>query len=820
MDIIIHGTKGGRKIFTPKKMSGLLDVTADSAKTSAIGKEAYAIRFTAENTIFSKYKIIRDVRGDKRTGFVGFSLFLTREEKLSGTDIITLLDKVSEEYCQKYIVNNNLDEVREDWALFERIADGYKTEPQFNNKMLSGSKDDAFVYFKDTDELNRYFDAPFQEEYGEYRQIFFIDKILEGSPENPLNALRHDANANLTERIDLENKYYYLINYDPDKKVSITADGKNRSKENNCIRANWQVEIRYLENDICNYFIPAKGKLSDPDSEIHQYLEIKDNNIFIKYKAFNNNLKPRTKTVHFKIIDYKGRPVNDAEITVKNDYPYQPVKVAKEAKDNEVTYTFEGKELGMDWTVSAKRCGDNVYSERLQFTPETQTLVLKEYKKVKIIAPDQENVNAMDCKIYIDDGYRYIDDSCYERNKDGIVFIDDAIDKTWNIQIKHKDYKYKNTEFRPRHDNIELEKRPQNINKQKIKDWSKKHRSKIIASSVVAVIALGFGILALRSSSGTDKPALIPKKKIMQYVENIELNKDTLEKFSKNWDKQKPIKKESDSWLSVFGIGSKKEKFDSTDYKSWNKVRLSIENAKSIRSCLINKADFTELKNLNYSTNQQKFKNAVDNIDSAKYEYVKTQLGNISSLNSLDLNQIADSINAILNPQTTTEKQSEQPKTEKKAETGDNSSQKPSQKSKESITPAPAPATPSENSTDTKIIEYLKGDELKIDSLLKCIELTQSEKLVNSIMLASGFRQKVEKTTILFDNFYNNKKNTGLLADVRKDDYLKKSKLRDLLEKICDDKGHFEKFQSISGRSSKSIKKLDEELEIKLKEQK
>jgi hypothetical protein len=224
MDIIVHGTKGGRKIFTPKKISGLLDVTADGAKTSAIGQEAYAVRFTADNTIFSKYRIVRDVRGDKRTGFVGFSLFLPNNKKLSGTEVITLLDKVSEKYCNSYIVNNNLDEIKEDWTFFDNIAKEYNNKLQPNNEeALSGLKDDAFIYFKDTDELKRYFDVPFQEEYGDYRQVLFIDKRLENAPENPLNALRHDANANLTGKIDLKNEYYYLNNYDHSKGVIITA---------------------------------------------------------------------------------------------------------------------------------------------------------------------------------------------------------------------------------------------------------------------------------------------------------------------------------------------------------------------------------------------------------------------------------------------------------------------------------------------------------------------------------------------------------------------------------------------------------------------
>ena len=179
MDIVVHGTKGGRQIFTPKKVSGLLDVNADASKASAIGQETFAIRFVGMSAIFSKYKIIRDVLGDKRTGFIGFSLFLPNNEKLSGADIVALLNRVSEEYYERYIPenDNNLRDVREDWTSLNIIEKEYQSKvkmlpAEHIETLQSGSKHDAFIYYKDSEELQKYFDGPYQEEYCEYRQVF------------------------------------------------------------------------------------------------------------------------------------------------------------------------------------------------------------------------------------------------------------------------------------------------------------------------------------------------------------------------------------------------------------------------------------------------------------------------------------------------------------------------------------------------------------------------------------------------------------------------------------------------------------------------
>ena len=199
MNIVIHGTKGGREIFFPKNksISGLFDINSDSPKGSAIGQQTYAIRSFDNNIIYSKYKIIRDVSGDKRTGFIGFSLFLPHNENLQSKDIITLLDTISKQYSDLYLDNNNLEQVVESWDFLQEINKQYQLKIRKNSfstgTIKSGDKDDAIIYYRDTFDLQKSWDKGFMQHYSPYRQILFVSEKLRGDVSNPLHAIRNSG---------------------------------------------------------------------------------------------------------------------------------------------------------------------------------------------------------------------------------------------------------------------------------------------------------------------------------------------------------------------------------------------------------------------------------------------------------------------------------------------------------------------------------------------------------------------------------------------------------------------------------------------------
>lgn len=827
MDIVIHGTKGGRKIFTPKKISGLLDVTADISKASAIGQMAYAIRITAENTIFSKYKIIRDVRGDKRTGFVAFSLFIPINEKLSGTNILELLDRVCSEYCEKYIVGDNLDAEIENWDFVDRISSEYVAKlrtissSNTSDTLQSGSRDDAFAYFEDLHELQRYFDAPSQEEYSDYRQILFISKALEGKPEDPLNALRNSGVR--LNNIDLENKYYYLNNYNPGKGVVITANGKacSERKKNNYIRAKWQIEIRYLKDEQCFLPIEAKGTLSNLESEIYNYLEIKDSNIIIRYDAFNNPT-PRTKTISFEITDRIGNSITDAEIKIGNQ-PWQKVI------GHQYEYTFKGEELKTSWTVWTRKESENLLAENLYIVPEKQNetaiLILQKEIVIEIFAINEENGNRFsNFKLWISDG------KGYRENNTKLIFKDDDIKKTWNIEITAKEGKdiFSATEkYNPTEGEnplyVKLQRETTQSAKHKTNELGESEKKEnssdiprirykkvkalfsqpsFLAGLIVSILIFCVLIVYLLTKPEQGVQDQINPADIASYVEGTELKLERLNNFRIKWESRMPeIAEKGGGIFGIFGGGEKQT--DSTEYKKWNKVLQSIDSAITKRK-LTNNKDFMELKNKSYSLNQRVFKKAIDKIDTANYKKITDNLGDISAL---PLNKIADSINAILVSKKASKKQpapqngeqldaepenkltiSELDKNNLK-ESNLQDDEKPSTPSSE-ITKRPSvKEEKTSNNITTEIIQYLRGSELdkqKLEEYKKTKGISQP--LKNSIQLCLDFWESNE-----FDKPYS-----SLYPKVKKDATLKISKLNTFLERI-----HSSNIPSYSRRDKK-----------------
>jgi hypothetical protein len=438
MDIIIHGTKGGCKIFTPKRLSGLLDVTADGAKTASIGKQAYAIRFTADNTIFSKYKIIRDVRGDKRTGFVAFSLFLPNSKKLSGTDIITLLDNVSDEYCRKYIPdNNNLDEVREDWSFLDRISHEYESKLKPNDeRMQSGSKDDAFVYFKDTDELKRYFDVPCQEEYSDNRQVLFVEEGLRGKPEDPLNALRHSDN-NLTGKIDLENpKYKLLFKRQDGDGLNIKVRVKDTERSNgNKVRKKDVLNINYDQKFRKPFSI--KGTWEDIKLKYSTCIKIDDEKETITINPIP--LSKDKKIISITVIDALSKKmIPDCQVICRSNYDQFP----QEVNNNQIV--FEGDEIGNEWHIEIKSADYTSYKRdfKPEDTPKIQ-ISLNKQKILTIEVIDERNnkiFSPNDYELKIFDNKKQTPQYQIENEKNKIVFVGNEIEKIWSIEVKKRDY--------------------------------------------------------------------------------------------------------------------------------------------------------------------------------------------------------------------------------------------------------------------------------------------------------------------------------------------------------------------------------------------
>ena len=346
MEIVVHGTKGGYDIFTTNKKTGLFDVNTDAPSASAIGQEAYAIRFFDKTLIFSKYRIIRDVRGGKRTGFIAFSLFLHEAKKLPGKEILSILNSVSSEYYRVYLPenDNNLQYVRENWDFLNPILKKHQPQDRLLDdieNLPAGSKDPAFIYYGDESQLIKLFDDPYQDEYSDYRQIYFVSGDLKGVSKNPLNALRH-AGVDLTDKIDLTNKKYKLLFNEHGKdqyKISVTVNGKPRQSRTKIKRTD-TLAIKW-EKPYCDSTI-KQGSLDDFTGE---YLEINDTQVSIK----QIELPDSSKTITLNCKDWKGKPLHSVTMY------FMSGKEKIEVSNNRIT--FVGAQLGEQWKILAKKNG-------------------------------------------------------------------------------------------------------------------------------------------------------------------------------------------------------------------------------------------------------------------------------------------------------------------------------------------------------------------------------------------------------------------------------------------------------------------------------
>jgi hypothetical protein len=429
MNIFIQGRKDGYNtlypIPTPAEFFQFAsDIQRIDAQKNAqyYGKSFYAIAFNGSGCIFTKYIIGYDTLRSN-IGNIGISVFIPNNKKMSGTVITSLLDELikiyTTNYCPDFKFNN---QKQEDWALFESAANKYKVEdnPSAEN-YLYGSKDAAYHFYNDTTEIEKYLGAPYQENFKERKQVYFIER----QSQHLLELIKHDQTdtANLTGNIDWDNTPHKLRDYRQrgTNGVSIEIRANNiLLRDNDTIYTNDDLYIKYSKN-YHKAFIIEKGKLLE--SPIKEYLKTFDNSIDVKKDI---ELDPVIKPVEIRINDSKGNPITDAVIVCKckstNSIPN------KEVSQNQNTIDFLGEEQKYEWTISAKK--DRLSGEET-FTPEFKSVVKLTLREVKYIT-----LNIM-----------YKDKRLESRN---LTFYDDDIRNEHTETINIRDFNSKKVPFFPK----------------------------------------------------------------------------------------------------------------------------------------------------------------------------------------------------------------------------------------------------------------------------------------------------------------------------------------------------------------------------------
>jgi hypothetical protein len=699
MKIVIHGTNGGYHIFTNEKEK-LFDARPDSNKVGSIGQQAYSINYNESNIVFSKYKIIRDVVGDKRTGNVAFSLVIPHTKKLSGEDVILVLDKLSSDFYKKHIENDNLDNFREDWALISSIKNDYENKLKPNDEELnSGIADPAFLYYDTILTLQKYFDFPYQEEYSAYKQIFFVEKNFEGKSENPLNALRHDPSANLTGKVDLENPQYKLIYNQLARggvKIEVKVNGSLRYNKSK-VKRKEDLEISYAKQyyDTKNV---KKGKWYEIGEE---FLIINDDEKTITVRD-DIKLEPITYTFAIQTKDRFSNPIN-AEIILKVSN-FSP---ERKTINNSIQITAE--ELQNKCYVIAKK--ENLISPQREIKLEDIKvgiiLVLSEHKKVNFYVKDENGL--------VNNYNIQISNKEVQPKEGDVVFIGDEIEKIWQISVSNRDYETERFNYCPAKDEnpkyVVLKRKPTSpgpyLNKKKYYiriDETKGKRScngshineyehklpdftcdtkygykfdrwesyenkpfdnydgyyeaifKELWYRKVPKIAWIFFIIAIVTSTvflipKADDPITIKNivnaeisNTVNSYVDGIELNMNRLKTYKSMYcDINTPIKSvanEKSLWQKIWVFGSNDESNSQAKTSLIPEFCSKIDNAISIRNA-INLGEIYELEAKVYSESQQNFKNAIDSIDDKYKKQVGDKL-NASKVSIMNLDQIAD----------------------------------------------------------------------------------------------------------------------------------------------------------------------------------
>lgn len=368
MKIFIQGRKDGYKILYPRPTPDEFfyfarDIQSASAKsgTDYFGKSIYAIAFSKGGCIFSKYFIGFDFER-KDTGYIGVSIFIPNQKKLSGVDIKSFLDDLLQTYHFNYIDGHTISNRTEEWHLFSSLIDKFKgslIDCEKVDGFMPGEREAAFFYYNDESLLISVFDSPFQPDYSDFKEVFFVSEKYKQSG-SPLDIFK---NSGIEIKLDFSNEILFLNIPGNSNGLKISADGKPRSgkQTENQIRYKSKIDLTYCTDDRC--FTPGSisGRLSDSTSDINKYLNRNGKNISVNFESLKELQIPREKRIRFFFKTYKGDAVSNVNISVNDDNRH----IDKEYYD----HVFCGNELIDKIQIKAIKDSKHVSANNLVISP-------------------------------------------------------------------------------------------------------------------------------------------------------------------------------------------------------------------------------------------------------------------------------------------------------------------------------------------------------------------------------------------------------------------------------------------------------------------
>jgi hypothetical protein len=688
MKLFVQARKDGYNILYPKPTPSEFfhfagDIRPESKGSNLLGKYLYTISISNAGCIFTKHVIVQDVQR-QGLGNIGFSIFISHNKKLSGSEVIKLLDELLNTYCNNYCPDYYLDKKTENWEIFEAIKNQYKLTDLSNvdnENYQQGTADPAFYYYIDKEALHNIFDNPYQEEFSAYKQVFFVEKNLENEPDNPLLAIPHDPRANLTEKIDFEN-YESTLYYNSNAaggQIKVFFEKEilaNKSK----IRKNDKLEIVWSK-PFCN------------EERIEgTWAEIGDD-------CFHINEMKKTLTVKEKQLKPLFRTVK-INLEFNADLPDSPPTLFLKFKDSpsisesfEETKKFKEEDINKGFYLSAA-CADLTSNQVLigpNFRATEIVLTLNKRKRVRFVVLSERRKELHDFELKIIQKEGAI--------KNGFVdFWGDDIKKVWKVQVSHKDYETHSLEVKP-YEKAEYEikltpkakprERVYYLQVNKIKGRQPRDRKgekrtftnkspenrlecqpnfgfkfigwqgpepddryiavfeqlwylKVLKVSIV-VLPIFLASIIYILNTAPPPPSVDPTTEIMSYVEGVELNADSLEQLKQSYcngsSVPKPKSDDTPGWnlFSIFATGD--EENQAGNSLDLNDCCQKINDAIDFRRA-INRGKIDELKSQAFSAEQQEFKAAIDSIEEKYKKQIGVTLYDLK-VSAMDLNQIA-----------------------------------------------------------------------------------------------------------------------------------------------------------------------------------
>lgn len=136
-----------------------------NGKSITEGSTIYSIHFYDQYFVFSINKIVRDPKGNDRTGTISFSIALSQDENIDICNELEVLQKKYEDNVLDFSQNYN-----------DKLDVDIKTDTSSAKKDKKDKPENETVYvrWKDTEELKKYF--CYDKNYRKYTMIFFIEE--------------------------------------------------------------------------------------------------------------------------------------------------------------------------------------------------------------------------------------------------------------------------------------------------------------------------------------------------------------------------------------------------------------------------------------------------------------------------------------------------------------------------------------------------------------------------------------------------------------------------------------------------------------------